>query len=83
MLAAGWDQCAFNGVISPAAAAAEEVAGSWLKELLGLPRQASVGFVTGAQAANTVGLAAARHQCSPRRAGTSSATGWPARLGCG
>ena len=62
VVAAGWDQCAFNGVISPAAAAAEEVAGSWLTELLGLPRQASVGFVTGAQAANTVGLAAARHQ---------------------
>ncbi len=40
---------------------AEEVAGGWLKELLGLPAGASVGFVTGAQQANTVGLAAARH----------------------
>src|SRR5919199_492254 len=46
---------------SPAAAAAEECAGTWLKELLGVPASASVGFVTGAQAANTVGLAAARH----------------------
>jgi glutamate/tyrosine decarboxylase-like PLP-dependent enzyme len=61
MLAAGWDQCAYNAVLSPAAVAAEEVAGGWLKELLGLPATASVGFVTGAQAANTVGLAAARH----------------------
>jgi glutamate/tyrosine decarboxylase-like PLP-dependent enzyme len=61
MLAAGWDQCAFNGVLSPAAAAAEDVAGGWLKDLLGIPQTASVGFVTGAQAANTVGLACARH----------------------
>jgi glutamate/tyrosine decarboxylase-like PLP-dependent enzyme len=61
MLAAGWDQCAYNAVLSPAAVAAEEAAGDWLKDLLGLPAQASVGFVTGAQAANTVGLAAGRH----------------------
>jgi glutamate/tyrosine decarboxylase-like PLP-dependent enzyme len=32
-----------------------------LKELLGIPRAASFGFVTGAQGGNTVGLAAARH----------------------
>lgn len=38
----------------------EDIAGRWLKALLGLPASASVGFVTGAQAANTVGLAAAR-----------------------
>ena len=38
MVAAGWDQCAFNAVLAPAAAAAEEVAGGWLKELLGNPR---------------------------------------------
>lgn len=62
LLATGWDQCAFNAVLSPAAAAAEEVAGSWLKELFGIPAGASVGFVTGAQEANTVGLAAGRHQ---------------------
>ncbi len=62
MVAAGWDQCAFNTVLSPAAAAAETVAGGWLKELLGIPEGSSVGFVTGAQEANTVGLAAGRHQ---------------------
>jgi glutamate/tyrosine decarboxylase-like PLP-dependent enzyme len=61
MLAAGWDQCAFNAVLSPAASAAEETAGEWLKQLVGIPSSASVGFVTGAQAANTVGLACARH----------------------
>jgi glutamate/tyrosine decarboxylase-like PLP-dependent enzyme len=60
ILAAGWDQCAFNEALSPAAIAVEDIAGRWLKELLDLPASASVGFVTGAQAANTVGLAAAR-----------------------
>jgi glutamate/tyrosine decarboxylase-like PLP-dependent enzyme len=62
VLAAGWDQCAFNAVLSPSAAAAEAVAGRWLKQLLALPSSASVGFVTGAQAANTAGLAAGRHK---------------------
>ncbi|RAO19895.1 pyridoxal phosphate-dependent decarboxylase family protein [Micromonospora noduli] len=62
IVAAGWDQLATNAVTSPAAVAAEAAAGGWLKELLGIPASASVGFVTGAQAANTAGLAAARHQ---------------------
>jgi glutamate/tyrosine decarboxylase-like PLP-dependent enzyme len=61
MLAAGWDQNAWNSVLSPTTAAAEQAAGGWLKELLGLPPTVSAGFVTGAQAANTVGLAAARN----------------------
>jgi glutamate/tyrosine decarboxylase-like PLP-dependent enzyme len=66
VLAAGWDQCAFNATLSPAAVAAEEAAGTWLKDLMGIPAGASVGFVTGAQAANTVGLAAARHHVLAR-----------------
>lgn len=60
-LTAGWDQNAFNATSSPAAAAVEDVAATWLKDLLGLPATASSGFVTGGQAANTVCLAAARH----------------------
>ena len=40
VLAAGWDQLAFNASSSPAAAVAEEVAGGWLKDLLGLPASA-------------------------------------------
>jgi glutamate/tyrosine decarboxylase-like PLP-dependent enzyme len=60
VLASGWDQCAFNEALSPAAIAFEDVAGRWLKEILGLPVGASVGFATGAQAANTIGLAAGR-----------------------
>jgi glutamate/tyrosine decarboxylase-like PLP-dependent enzyme len=61
MLAVGWDQCAFNASLSPAATVVEEVVGRWLKSLLTIPDTASVGFVTGAQEANTVALAAARH----------------------
>lgn len=62
ILAVGWDQVAFNAISSPAASVVEEVAGGWCKQLLGIPASASVGFGTGAQSANTVGLATARHQ---------------------
>jgi glutamate/tyrosine decarboxylase-like PLP-dependent enzyme len=62
LLAVGWDQCAFNAALSPAALAFEDVAGGWLKELLHIPTSASVGFTSGGQAANTTGLAAARWQ---------------------
>ena len=60
LLATGWDQVAFNAATSAASIAFEDVAGGWLKDLLHLPPAASVGFVTGGQAANTVGLAAGR-----------------------
>jgi glutamate/tyrosine decarboxylase-like PLP-dependent enzyme len=60
VITSGWDQCAFNVALSPAAIAFEDVAGRWLKELLHLPASASVGFATGAQTANTVGLTAGR-----------------------
>jgi glutamate/tyrosine decarboxylase-like PLP-dependent enzyme len=60
VIATGWDQCAFNASLSPASIAFEDVAGRWLKELLHLPSTASVGFVTGAQTGNTVGLATGR-----------------------
>jgi glutamate/tyrosine decarboxylase-like PLP-dependent enzyme len=61
LLALGWDQPAYNHLSSPGAAVVEEIAGGWLIDLLGLPAGTSFGFVTGAQAANTVCLAAARH----------------------
>ena len=60
-LVSAWDQCAAFHSLSPAAAAIEEIAAGWTLELLGLPASASVGFVTGGQAANTTALAAARH----------------------
>jgi glutamate/tyrosine decarboxylase-like PLP-dependent enzyme len=60
-LTSAWDQNAGLSATSPAAAVVEEVAAAWLLELLGLPPSASVGFVTGGQMANFVGLAAGRH----------------------
>jgi glutamate/tyrosine decarboxylase-like PLP-dependent enzyme len=62
ILTTGWDQCAYNEVLSPAAAAAEREAGRWAAAALGLPENVTVGFVTGAQGANTVGLAVGRHR---------------------
>lgn len=59
-LASGWGQNAGNHAAAPAAAASEAVAAGWLLELLDLPRESSVGFVTGATVANFTCLAAAR-----------------------
>jgi glutamate/tyrosine decarboxylase-like PLP-dependent enzyme len=61
MLAVAWDQNAALAVMSPLGAVTEEVAGDWIKDILGLPATASIGFVTGAQAANITCLATARH----------------------
>jgi glutamate/tyrosine decarboxylase-like PLP-dependent enzyme len=61
VLTTGWDQLGYNQLSSPAVAIVEEVAGAWLKDVLQLPPDASFGFVTGAQGAINVGLAAARH----------------------
>jgi glutamate/tyrosine decarboxylase-like PLP-dependent enzyme len=60
-LTAAWDQNAVVHALSPAGAAAEQVAGEWMKELLGIPAEASHGLPTGAGLANAVGMAAARH----------------------
>jgi glutamate/tyrosine decarboxylase-like PLP-dependent enzyme len=65
-LVSTWDQNAFVYVSSPAAAVAEEVAGAWLVDLLGLPPETSVGFVTGVTTANFTALAAARHHVLAR-----------------
>jgi glutamate/tyrosine decarboxylase-like PLP-dependent enzyme len=60
-LTSAWDQNAGMYACSPAAAVVEEVAGGWLKELLGLPAAASFALVTGCQMAHVTCLLAARH----------------------
>ncbi len=60
-LASVWDQNAFSYVLSPAAAAIEEVVRLWVTELLGLSAEMSMGIVTGGTMANFTALAAARH----------------------
>ena len=67
-LASAWGQNAGNTLAAPAASAVEAVAAGWLLELLDLPRDSSIGFVTGATVANFVCLAAARSEVL-RRAG--------------
>ena len=60
-LVSAWDQNGGGFVASPSLSVAEEVAAGWVLDLLGLPRDASVGFVTGCQMAHFTCLAAARH----------------------
>jgi glutamate/tyrosine decarboxylase-like PLP-dependent enzyme len=50
-LTSAWDQNAGLYASSPSAAVAEEVAGVWLKDLLGIPASASFAFVSGCQMA--------------------------------
>ena len=60
-LTAVWDQNAVLYGAGPAAAVVEEVVGKWIKEILGLPADASFALVTGTQMAHFTCLAAARH----------------------
>ncbi|MDA5092847.1 aminotransferase class V-fold PLP-dependent enzyme [Aliiroseovarius sp. KMU-50] len=61
-----WGQNAGIFQTAPAAAIAEEAVSGWLLDLLDLPRESSVGFVTGATMAAFVGLAAARSEVLSR-----------------
>ena len=67
-LTSTWDQNPGIYATSPVVSVIEEVAREWLLDLFDLPRQSSVGFVTGCQMANFTSLAAARHGVL-RRAG--------------
>jgi glutamate/tyrosine decarboxylase-like PLP-dependent enzyme len=60
-LTSAWDQNGGGYVASPALSVAEEVAAGWVRELLGLPPDCGIGFVTGCQMAHFTCLAAARH----------------------
>ena len=60
-LAGAWDQNTGHDTSTPGTARLEEVARRWLLEILDLPRESAVGFVTGATVANFTALAAARN----------------------
>ena len=66
VLAAAWDQNAGLRVMSPTAAALEDIAIGWMTDLLHLPGDCTVGFVTGATMANFSCLAAARNHLLAR-----------------
>ena len=55
-----WDQNAGLYACGPSASVVEQVTREWIVELLGLPADSSIGFVTGTQMAHVTGLAAAR-----------------------
>ena len=60
-LASAWDQNAALAEVTPLPAKLEDVALRWLRDVLGLPPETGVGFVTGATMANFSCLAAARN----------------------
>lgn len=68
-LVSAWGQNAGYQSTAPAAAALEEMAERWLLDILDLPREAGIGFSTGATVANGTCLAAAR-------TGTLLKAGW-------
>lgn len=59
-LVSAWDQNAALRLVTPAHSAVEDIASSWLLDLLGLPAGSGVGFVTGATMSNFTCLATAR-----------------------
>ncbi|MEM8931852.1 MAG: aminotransferase class V-fold PLP-dependent enzyme [Acidobacteriota bacterium] len=61
-LVSAWEQNAAIYQCSPAAAVLEEVAGTWLKDVLHLPAECSFAMVTGCQMAHFTALAAARQR---------------------
>ncbi len=56
-----WDQNACTFAHSPLVSTVEQITGSWLRDLAGLPSTMSFGFVTGGHMANFTSLACARH----------------------
>jgi glutamate/tyrosine decarboxylase-like PLP-dependent enzyme len=76
-LVSAWDQNAQMFVMSPFAAVVEQVVAEWVKELFGLPAAWSVGFVTGAQMANSPRCSWRAITCWAVWAGTWSA--WASR----
>jgi len=65
-LASAWDQNAGLYVGGPSASVVEQVVREWVCELLGLPADASIGFVTGTQMGSVTALAAARFRVLER-----------------
>ncbi|HET7691366.1 MAG TPA: aminotransferase class V-fold PLP-dependent enzyme [Nocardioidaceae bacterium] len=71
-LTSAWDQNSMLRQVTPAHTAVEDVTRAWLLDLLGLPADAGVGFVTGATMSNFTCLAAAR-EAVLRRVGWDTA----------
>jgi glutamate/tyrosine decarboxylase-like PLP-dependent enzyme len=65
-LTSTWDQNAGLYVCGPSASVVEQVVREWVCDLLGLPADSSIGFVTGTQMGSVTALAAARYRVLER-----------------
>lgn len=61
ILAGAWDQNSVLEISSPVCVELEKTCRDWIIDLLALPPEMEIGFVSGATMANFTGLAAARH----------------------
>lgn len=66
-LTSAWDQNAASYACAPAEAVIEEVCGTWLKDVLGLPATASFALTSGCQMAHVTALASARNHLLAKR----------------
>ena len=73
MLTSAWDQVVFNDLTSPVVCALERITARWITDVLGLPGESHVSYVTGATMGNFTALAAARDALL-RRAGHDALT---------
>src|SRR6266545_8403642 len=79
VLASAWDQVVFNDATSPVGCALERITARWITDLLGLPRESHVSYVTGATMGNFACLAAARDALLRRTGHDAKAAGlWDA-----
>jgi glutamate/tyrosine decarboxylase-like PLP-dependent enzyme len=77
-MSTAWDQNGVFKVSSPVGTHIEKIAGGWLLNLLQLPAQSAVGFVTGTTMANFCGAVAARYQLCMRKGYDIKRQGMPA-----
>ena len=74
-MASTWDQSTTFSQITPGTVEFERVARRWLLDVLDLPSECGVGFVTGATVANFTSLAAARYAILKREGWNVEADG--------
>jgi glutamate/tyrosine decarboxylase-like PLP-dependent enzyme len=74
-LVSAWDQNAGLRLLTPAHSAVEDITSAWLLDVLGLPAESAVGFVTGATMSNFTCLAAARDAVLSRAGWDAAAAG--------
>ena len=74
-LATAWDQNTCFDSATPGVARLEAISHRWLLELLDLPRESAISFVTGATVANFTALAAARNAVLKRQGWNVEADG--------